>query len=335
MHTLQGTSRRVVGCSVFGAAIAALFAAGCGDDTSSGSQPVEDASADHTTATEDASQSDASQHDANVADTSLADSALADSTTADSAATDSSVTDASVDAQHSESGSDASVSDGSTSDASSDAAADASQTPDASDGGVCTTTVALLGGGDGGTNDAGKAPALLFTFDPSDADASDAGLGPNWANYSDTGSTGTLSETSTAGYPCPGALSLSVTYTAYGPKDQIYYNYQSGAQDWTGYTTMHAWLKVITSDYTSIQGVEPRVDSNAYGDKLFGGFVGGSTFSGGGWHESVINLTPGTTYVPSAVNGFQFELQTTSAAADGGAGAPPQATLLVDSIWLE
>jgi hypothetical protein len=314
-----------------------MFVAGCSDDTSSSNPPVEDASADHTTPAEDAAQSDASQHDANVADTSVTDSALADSTTADSAASDGSLTDASHDAsvdaaQASDSGGDASLADASSDAADASQAADAS---DASDGGVCTTTIALLGGGDGGTNDAGKAPRILFSFDPSDADASDAGLDPNWANYSDSGSSGTLSETSTAGYPCPGALSLSVTYTAYGPKDQIYYNYQSGAQDWTGYTTMHVWLKVITSDYTSIQGVEPRIDSNAYGDKLFGGFVGGSTFAGGGWHESVINLTPGATYVPSTVNGFQFELQTTGAAADGGAGAPPQATLLVDSIWLE
>jgi hypothetical protein len=123
-------------------------------------------------------------------------------------------------------------------------------------------------------------------------------------------------------------------YTAFGPKDQLYYNYHTNVQNWTGYTQLHAWLKVVTTDYTTIQGVEPRVDSNNYdaADYIFGTFVSGSTFSNGGWHETIVNLT--APYVAAQVNGFQFELQTIGTSLDGGA-APPPATLLVDSIWLE
>jgi hypothetical protein len=201
------------------------------------------------------------------------------------------------------------------------------------DGGVCVTTIASLGrSADAG--EGGAAPTVLFDFDASTADA---GLDPNFSNstYPTANATGTLSLTSADGHPCDGALKLAVTFTACGPHDDIYYNYGSGssAKNWTGYTKLHAWLKVVTTDYSDIQGVEPRVDSNGYASQLFGGFVSGATLADGAWHESVSILAPGSDYVPAAINGFQFEFQTTSCGPDGG--VPPSATLLIDSIWIE
>lgn len=304
---------RILGSTVLGFGILSTLVAGCtGDDSTGGA--ASDA------ATE--ASSDATSHlDAQTfPDVSAQDGPAGDSSTS---------TDGS--SGGSEAG-DGQAGDGQTGDeAATDAHTDGGDAT--SDGGACVTTIASLGGSaDGG--EGGAAPMVLFDFDTSTADA---GLDTNFSNstYPTADATGTLSLTSADGDPCPGALKLAVTYTACGPHDDIYYNYGSGssAKDWTGYTKLHVWLRIVTTDYSEIQGVEPRVDSNAYASELFGGFVSGSTLADGKWHESVSTLTPGSTYTPSAVNGFQFELQTTSCGADGG--APPSATLLIDSIWIE
>ena len=123
-----------------------------------------------------------------------------------------------------------------------DAAADASD-----GGGACVTTIAELGGGDGGT----VTPTLLFSFDSTSVD-------PNWKVWSSNNSSASLSETLTDGYPCAGALAMSSTYTY---TDAAAYNYETGfyytlgnqdagvtygasdagtgvARDWTGYSTL-------------------------------------------------------------------------------------------------
>ena len=96
----------------------------------------------------------------------------------------------------------------------------------------------------------------------------------------------------------------------------------------------HVWVKLVTSDYNSIYGVEPQIDSQGFGLHLTGGWVSGSTLADGQWHETVVNLTPGSNYFPSDVNGLQFELQPENDLT-AASSAPPQATLLIDSIWIE
>jgi hypothetical protein len=296
MNKLPGRMMKLGGV---GAAVLVAFAAGCGGD-------------DASTGASDAAGDQASQQDGSVAD------AQRDVTQGDSSSSD-----ANRDAN--DSGNDAT----NPSDAASDATSEASPGTDAGDAAACVTTVASLGGG--GVNDAGVSPMVLFSFDPGST-AFDGGLDPNWTSYGTPSPS--LGTTPTDGHPCSnGALTLAVAQPAFSSDYGTYYSY-STAQDWTGYTQLHAWLKVVTTDYTTIAGVEPRVDSASFVDRLYGGFVDGTTFSGGGWHETIVALAPGASYVPATVSGFQFELQI-AAAVDGGASTPPQATLLVDSIWIE
>ncbi len=320
MHTLQGTTRRVVACSLFGLAIVATLVSACSDDNGgSGASPSGgDAAADQSTPNIDSS----SEGDVTTTEASTGDDASGDgsATLVSDAAADVVTSDVSAPG-------DAGSTDGAVSDANgpNDAAtADASE----AGGGACVTTLASLGSS--GTNDAAT-PTILDDFDGQ----ADAGPGSGWSAYF-TGATATLSVTDTDGHTCNGALDFAVTaYTSYGTNVQAYFNYNSSVQDWTGYKKLHAWLKVVSSDYSTIQGVEPRVDSNAYGDKLYGGFVSGSTFADGGWHETVVPLTAGASYVPAMVNGYQFEFQLVGAQPGGAPAVPPAATMLVDSIWIE
>jgi hypothetical protein len=193
---------------------------------------------------------------------------------------------------------------------------------------ACVTTVSLLGGT---TSGGAPAPKVLFAFD----DASDAGVDPNFVSFSDVGSSlGSPTLDTLDGHPCAGSLTASAAYGPIGPRMQIYYNYGPGnAQDWTGYSTLHFWVKVVATDPATIAGVEPRVDTNNY-TQFYGNYVSGTTLGDGGWHEATIDLPPadaGTAYTPSAVDGFQLEFQTTS--WDGGVGVG--ATFLIDSIWLD
>jgi hypothetical protein len=332
MRTFWGRVRNVFAFGAAGAAMSASLVSGCGGDDNG--SPAADAAVDQT--------SDV------AADTTQPKDSSVDVTQPDV------MTDVTTDAP-------ADVAKDSPADVTrpdaGEAVADASRSDaDAGDGAVpaCVTTVPAL------DPDAGLLvpPAkVLFDFDdtqPGDAgdggdggDAGDGGLDPHWQVFSDVfdagiGSTATLGESTTDGYPCAGAIEATVTYTAFGPKTQLYYNFTNGVgtQDWTGFTALHAWVKVLTTDYSTIAGVESRVQSNNYAAKLFGaagdGFMPGTTFTNGGWHEMVLQLTPGaTTYVPAAVNDLQFELQTQGTAVDGGPAGPPQATMIVDSIWLE
>jgi hypothetical protein len=308
MDTLQRRLRYVAACGLFGTAVAAVLATGCSSDDNGGGP---DAAADHTT---DVTMEVGQQQETSLQDQSHPD-APADSTT--DAPADVAVADASDSGDSSP-------------------AADASDgaTVDAHEGGIpgCTTTVASLGGT---TPDAGDAavPRILFSFD----DATDAGIDTTaWSVFNDTGSTATaLALNPLDGHPCAGSATTTATYTAYGPKVQVYYNYNSNVQNWTGYTTFHVWLKVVTTDFTTIQGIEPLVQSSNYTFKHFDGFVSGATLSDGGWHETIVHLTPGGDYDPATVNAFQLELQTVPSGADGGPLVPPPATLLIDSIWIE
>jgi hypothetical protein len=209
-------------------------------------------------------------------------------------------------------------------------AQDAPNDANTGDVAACVTGVSSLGGS---TSGAGR---ILFAFD----DASDASVDPGFIFFSEVGSTVGSAPVLNGvdGHPCAGSLTTTVTYTAFGLKTTLYYYYGAvNAQDWTGYSTLHFWVKVVTTDPSSIAGVEPRVDSGLY-LSYFGNFVSGTTLSDGGWHEATIDLPPadaGTTYTPGRIIGFALELQTSSASADRGETAPPDATFMIDSVWLD
>lgn len=313
---MRKATHRVVGYGIVGVTLAAALASGCsGDDSGTGGSPGgNDASIDQTNGNPDGS----SEPDVAVGEAS---SGGAEASTNDAG----------------NGGDGAAFKDGAALDATSAPdVADASTTPDASGGdasdaaSACVTTPASLGASSAA--DASPSAVVIADFDG----PADAGAAANWSTFSVSGVTDTLSPTGSDGHPCPGALNLEVaSYSYYGTNIQAYYNYNSDVQDWTGYTKLHAWLKVVSSEYDIIQGVEPRVDSHSYSDKLYGGFVSGATFADGNWHEAVVPLTSGASYDPTEINGYQFELQLVGAQPSGAPATPPPASLLIDSIWIE
>jgi hypothetical protein len=310
MDTLQRRLRYVAACGLFGTAVAAALATGCtGDDNVVGGA---DAAPDHTAdVTTDVGQKETS---------------LQDTTQTDTSTTDGASNDATVDAQGDAAKTDADAA--TTADASD--AADTS-TGDGSDGAVgvpaCVTTTAQLG-----APTDGAASKILFAFD----DASDAGIDPAFAAYA-TGSViiNPPILNPADGHPCAGSLSTTVTYSGFSKNAQVYYNYgATNAQDWSSYSVLHFWVKVMTADPTTISGVEPRLDTGTAYNQHFGNFANGTTFADGGWHEVTLNL-PIADAGSDMVVGFQLELQTGPAPTDGGLTPPPPATFLIDSIWLD
>jgi hypothetical protein len=304
MDTLQRRLRYVAACGLFGTAVAAALATGCSGDDNGGGGP--DAAADTTTDV---------KMDVGQMETSLQDNSHPDTSTSEAG------NDAAGDAQgdaHADADAATTVS-------------DASDAGDGFDGNVgvpaCVTTPALLGN----TSDAGPAPKVLFAFD----DASDAGVDPGFAVYSDSPSTALpLAVNPLDGHPCAGSLTTTITYTAFGQKSQVYYNYTtSNPQDWSGYTVLHFWVKVITTDPSTIGGIEPRLDTGAAYTQHFGNFVNGTTLADGAWHEATLDLPIADAGADSVV-GFQLQLETATAGVDGGSALPPPATWLIDSIWV-
>ena len=86
--------------------------------------------------------------------------------------------------------------------------------------------------------------------------------------------------------------------------------------------------------------MQPFVQSNSFGSYVNGGFVSGSTFSNGGWHELVLDFAhPGFASAPvvlNAINKFGIQIPLLfSSATDGGPAAPTDVQMLIDDIWLK
>ena len=122
---------------------------------------------------------------------------------------------------------------------------------------------------------------LLFAFDN--------GSNVGWT-ADVTGLGYTFNGVTNDGNTCPGAISLTVQFNAFGnPGEDVSYGYGTAA-DWTGFSKLHAWVKLVTSTYAAVNGVQPFVQSNSYNSYVNGGFVGQSTFSNGAWHELVLDF---------------------------------------------
>ncbi len=246
-------------------------------------------------------------------------------------------------------------------------------TPEA--GGICTTTIAELvpPASDSGASDAAATDATVADASGSDSaaegsasDASDeatvveaaAPLQPEllfgfdngadlgWGANPTANTTLSVGASLTDGHSCPGAVSLYATYAAYGPNPLLSFNYGGnggGSVDWSGRTKLHMWVKVLTTNYSTVAYVQAFVSANGYVFMSGGGF-NGTQLSDGAWHESIFNIPPvpanpnpegGAVFDPAFVNAFGAQIGTQSAAADGGPSVPPPTTLLVDDIWLE
>jgi hypothetical protein len=336
MRTLERTVRSALVCGVFGTAVAGAMASGCGGDDS-GTPGPDGSGADQTVDTSsEGSTAEASQQDNARPDSSLSDG---------SPQGDGSPNDVQQDIVQDSQGSDRADT--------GDAAEAAAMMGDASDGGACVTSAAQLaaagdGGVEGGLADSGSlAPTLLFSFD------SPGGLDINWGAYTPPGqSSALLGQTFTDGYPCAGALDFALTYSGFAGNSGVFYNYANqngpGPQDWSARTNLHIWVKLVTSNYALLGGIEVILHSGpAFKYTKYSAYLAASAFASQGanqgWRETVLSLAAqippdggGTTgFDPASVDEIEFQVQAPGPQVDGGPAAPSPTTLLVDSIWLE
>jgi hypothetical protein len=194
------------------------------------------------------------------------------------------------------------------------------------------TSIATLAAG---SDASAPSPTLLFGFDPGN-EFSSAG---HWAYGG--GSTGSLSF-SDVGHTCPGSLAATTNFEGMQYPILQQFLFDGTAGDWTGYTKLHAWIKVVMSPSTDIGSAGTFVQnySFAHGFDTDGSGVTGA--SDQNWHESVLQLVPTAAdagsngYDPGAINQFGVQAGaggTAYSAADGG--ALPVATVYIDDIWLE
>jgi hypothetical protein len=335
MRRLERTVRCALVCGVFGTAAGAMTS-GCGGDDSGTAGSMEGGGADQTVDT----SSEGSPPEASLQDGSQRDNAQPDSSPVDgSPQGDGSPNDVQQDVAQDTQGSDRADTGG-------DSAEAAAMMGDASDGGACVTSAAQLAAGDGGVEgglaDAGSlAPTLLFSFD------SPGGIDIAWGAYTTAGQSSALfGQTLTDGYPCAGALEFGLTYSSFPVSSGISYTFTNGpgAQNWTGRTNLHVWLKLVTSNYSLVAAVEVILKSHNFTLARYDYLPAPQFASQGahqGWIETVISLAPqipdaaGTGFDPAAVDYLEFQVQAPGPQVDGGPAAPAPTTLLVDSIWLE
>ncbi|HEY6475004.1 MAG TPA: hypothetical protein VI456_00395 [Polyangia bacterium] len=209
-------------------------------------------------------------------------------------------------------------------------------------GGAAGTGVAgTSGGGSGGS--AGSSPdaggcttsvavgnRLLYGFDGgnvgdwmSDLDGVPADAGPPWS----------ISWSADGGHTCPGVLQLpgSPVPAGVSTANVIF----MPAANWSGFSRMHLWARIQTSDFSAIGSLYLYVQADAFAHEAAQYVqIAGSVFTDGGFHEMVVDLTTFSAQDLAGVDKIALQMQLASPAADAGT-ATPQTTLSIDDVWLE
>jgi hypothetical protein len=216
-------------------------------------------------------------------------------------------------------------------------------TTDAGTAGTTGTTDggdARIDAGTGGTTDArvdtgpvdtgpcitsfGAGNQVLFNFDN--------GVRTDWTARGLPGAS--VGSDSTSGHTCPGELSLTIPFTMYGDQStDIGIGFTP--MDWTAYAKLHVWVKLITSNYPAVNGVQSYLQSNG-GYANSDVFVSGSVFADGNFHEVVFDLAhPNGTLTKSVVDRVGLQVLVQGALADGGFASAASVQVFLDDFWLE
>jgi hypothetical protein len=215
-------------------------------------------------------------------------------------------------------------------------------------GGGTAGATAGTGGGAAGTG--GTSILTLATFDATNATE---GFGLNIYNGTraggnlgipvDGGALATSAWSGTQGYPSPpGSLVLSIPFDAYGQfVDEVKSFGSSAVQDWSARTTLNVRFKVTA-------GLNPDPSypaiAQAYAQSpTYAGPFGYTTIAQTtDWQIASVALHPTpaiSNYDPAMIIQFGLIVRTgTGTMPDGGAppsGPPTQATVYIDSFWLE
>ncbi len=140
---------------------------------------------------------------------------------------------------------------------------------------------------------------------------------------------------------CPGALSMTVDFVSYGdPGASVSTTFGNTPANWTGFSKLHIWVKLVTTDYTAINGIQSFINSNGYANYSNSNvFLGGSTFSDGAFHELVFDLNHPNTSTGavffSVINKMGVQLLVKGAPTEGGVPSAAPVDVLIDDVWLE
>jgi len=199
------------------------------------------------------------------------------------------------------------------------------------DAAACTTALSDLSDGGG---------QLLYGFD----DGTVTGWSAGAMDSADSGLVGAIGDTVSDGHACPGALTLTAPFTTYGATENASAQVSLGGVNWGGYSKVHFWVKLTTTSYAAIAGVQAYVQSGPGYAYYTSTFVSASNLSDGMFHEFVIDLkdlaNDGFTNVPDGgalgvVDGIGIQVVAQTSAPTGGPSAPSTATLEVDDIWVQ
>lgn len=158
-----------------------------------------------------------------------------------------------------------------------------------------------------------------------------------------------LAWTGADGHACPGALALTVAFSAYtNAVPDIEFNF--GAASWKA-TKLHMWVKVQipnagagSAAYSALNAVSPFIQSNAWTNYSFMWLAVAPLFGNGGWNEVVVDLiVPGAGQANrfgsdvdlASVQRLGVSLVPQATRPAGGPAAPSTTVLLVDDVWLE
>jgi hypothetical protein len=191
-------------------------------------------------------------------------------------------------------------------------------------------------GGQGGGGAEGGAPGLepaivnTYTFEaPGSISGWEAKGTPSNGSVGDSFINRTLDE----GASCPGALALTVPFSAYGdPMNglaQANFNL-----DWTGRSTLHIAIKIAdpgTGNLDYLNGAQIYLQTNNWG-VYTSKFVVGTELADFEWHSYELDLSELDLAI---VNQVGVQLVAKDAAPEGGPAAPLATVLYIDDLWLE
>jgi hypothetical protein len=163
---------------------------------------------------------------------------------------------------------------------------------------------------------------------------------PGWFAYAEgpTADTALKASTtgwsSTEGHSCPGSLTMTGAFTAYGNGDKLMalVNFNANWATPKAYVRLHAWVKVQipTTGTLDLSSVHIQANTNNFTGYTESSLPA-STFLDGDWHEITHALVVGTNYVPENVNQMGIQIFPLAAGTD----TPVPVTIFIDDIWLE
>jgi hypothetical protein len=153
----------------------------------------------------------------------------------------------------------------------------------------------------------------------------------------------------TEGHACPGAFEVFVPFGSYETRNRVDAILNFDAEDWTGFSVLHAWIKLKSPDVTTpstnpatyLGTIELVVQSSSDGAKydgyLYVSAPAPALLSDRKWHELKLALPAADNqeYHPTAVLNIGIQVSVASTPPGAAPATPPDTTFEIDDIWLE